>query len=77
MLDHGAVVDRHSDSLCVGEAAYIATLLKSRPKYFGCAAEPWSKPGLSIQATETAVHASPLSIKTLDSHFFDGRRSPC
>jgi hypothetical protein len=57
MLDHGAVVDRHSDSLCVGEAEYIATLLKSRQKFFGCAAEPQSKPGLSIQRSESAYAA--------------------
>jgi hypothetical protein len=40
MHDHGAVVDRHSDSVRLGEAEYIAALRKSSDKYFSCATAP-------------------------------------
>jgi hypothetical protein len=30
-----------------------------------------------LRPTANLAHALPLSNKSLDSHFFDGRRSPC
>jgi hypothetical protein len=69
MLDHGAVVDRHSGSFRMGEPDYIATLSKSSALFWLCpraTEQTW----VVVLPTETAARASPPSIKSLESHFF-------
>jgi hypothetical protein len=73
MLDHGAVVDRHSGSFRMGEPDYIATLSKSSALFWLCARAN-EQARVVIQRTETVARASPPSIKSLGGHFFAGRR---